>query len=348
MWTAWMAAIGGVWITAADIGLIAYGRQSPQYGECGSTCSHQRKKENQKTPMYKILMVMALAAMAEGHSGTRLYPFYQLTDEMLEEIDLHDGAIDEWYEVGEPSMTLLDFKTFSDRPHDPSNLDFRVWLAWHDEPDRVYAAFIIADDIYRNSHNYTEDPWMDIYDSIVFQIDADHAGGRGGGDTPSREQWMEIHGAAQRYSAVARTATGPILDDGTWWEYGSGIPKSWRIYPPYGDAGGMAAGENPTISVVELYVTPFDQWGKDVGETRFSDLSAHKIVGFSAEVFEQEEDFQECRCSGVTWYPAEMEGQAWIDLYDSMADLYVDGLLLSAEETAVESMTWGRIKASLD
>lgn len=300
--------------------------------------------------MDKILIVMAMAAMAEAHSGTRLYPFYQLTDEMLEEIDLHDGSIDEWYEVGEPSMTLLDFKTFSDDPHDPSNLDFRVWLAWHDEPDRVYAAFIIADDVYRNGHNYTEDALMEWYDSIVFQIDADHAGGKGERQwySPIREQLMEVYGDAQSYSAVARTATGSILDDGTWWEYGGGIPKSWRVYPPYGDAGGMAAGENPTISVIELYVTPFDEWGEDAGDTRFSDLSAHQIVGFSVEVIEQEEDFHECRCSGFSWYPAEMEGQAWLDLYYSMADLYVDGLLLSAEETAVESMTWGRIKASLE
>ena len=224
-----------------------------------------------------------MVAAADAHSGTRLYPFYQLTDEMLEKIDLHDGSIDEWYEVGEPSMTLLDFKNFRDStPHDPSNLDFRVWLAWHDEPDRVYAAFIIADDVYRNSHNYTEDAWMDSYDSIGFQIDADHAGGKGKRQwfSPTKEQLMEVHGDAQRYTALAKTATGPILDDGIWWEYGGGIPKSWRVYPPYGDAGGMAAGEDPTISVIELYVTPFDEWGEDAGDSRFSDLSAHQIVGF--------------------------------------------------------------------
>lgn len=296
-----------------------------------------------KTP---ALIILCMVAAAEAHSGTRLYPFYQLTDEMLEKIDLHDGSIDEWYEVGEPSMTLLDFKTISDRPHDPSNLDFRVWLAWYDEPDRVYAAFIIADDIYRNSH--TEGRNMFRYDSIVFQIDADHRGGEGEGQwfSPTREQLMEVHGDAQRYSAVARTATGPTLDDGTWWEGEDG--RSWKIFPPYGDAGGMAAGENPTISVVELYVTPYDEWGEDAEETFFSDLSAHQIVGFSVEVIEQDRDPQECGCSGFSWYPAEMEGGVWLDLLDSMADLYVDGLLLPPKDTAVESVTWGRIKASLE
>ena len=55
--------------------------------------------------------VLILVGLAEAHSGNRVYPFYELTDEMLKKIDIHDGFIDEWYEIGEPSMTLLDFKT---------------------------------------------------------------------------------------------------------------------------------------------------------------------------------------------------------------------------------------------
>ena len=72
---------------------------------------------------------------------------------MLEKIDIHDGLIDEWYEIGEPSMTMLDFKTFGDSvPLDPSNLDARIWLAWHDESNRIYAALVVADDQYYNTH----------------------------------------------------------------------------------------------------------------------------------------------------------------------------------------------------
>ena len=75
--------------------------------------------------MNRFLVVLCMATAAEAHSGNRLYPFYELTDEMLERIDLHDGFIDEWYEIGEPSMTLLDFKTTRNwLPADPSNLDF--------------------------------------------------------------------------------------------------------------------------------------------------------------------------------------------------------------------------------
>ena len=64
--------------------------------------------------MSRFLIVLIMAGVAEAHSGNRVYPFYELTDEMLEKIDLHDGLIDEWYEIGEPSMTLLDFKTNGD------------------------------------------------------------------------------------------------------------------------------------------------------------------------------------------------------------------------------------------
>ena len=300
--------------------------------------------------MNRFLIVLVFAGLAEAHSGDRLYPFYELTDEMLEKIDIHDGLIDEWYEVGEPSMTLLDFKVLRDlRPLDPSNLDFRIWLAWHGEPDRIYAAFIIADDEYRNEHGYMEE-WpknvMFNHDSVVFQLDADHSGGS--------EKGRNI-GETQRYSAVARTASGPLLDnemraDHPGRRVSGGIPDSWKVRPPYGDAGGMAAGENPTVSVIEMYVTPYDWWDAwdDVEKTGFSELSAHQIIGFVAEVVEKDYDPDCLDCSGYSWYPTEVhDNGSWIDLQHVVAHIFLDGLLLPAQDTAVESLTWGRIKASL-
>ena len=49
------------------------------------------------------------------------------------------------------------------------------------------------------------------------------------------------------------------------------------------------------------------------------------------------------------WYPADIEldvPEPW-GVFLAAADLFVDGLLLPAQGTAVESITWGRIKASL-
>ena len=46
-----------------------------------------------------------------GHSGDRVYPFYQITDEAA--IDITDGTIEDWAEFGEPSLTSLDFTGFT-------------------------------------------------------------------------------------------------------------------------------------------------------------------------------------------------------------------------------------------
>ncbi len=314
--------------------------------------------------MNRFLVVLILTGLAEAHSGNRLYPFYELTDEMLEKIDIHDGLIDEWYEVGEPSMTLLDFKVIFDlEPLDPANLDFRIWLAWHDEPDRIYAAFIIADDEYRNEHDYTDtERWrneMFNYDSVVFQLDADHSGGsgreKGWWDDPSSERSIWLFGETQRYSAVARTATGPLLENEIRanpgrWRFCGGIPDSWKVRPPYGDAGGMVAGENPVVIVIEMYVTPYDWWDAwdDVEKTGFSELSAHQVIGFSTEIIEKDYDPDCLDCSGYSWYPTEIHDYGSSrDFHRVAADFFLDGLLLPAQDTAVESVTWGRIKASL-
>ena len=55
-------------------------------------------------------LILTLTASAEAHSGDRVYPIYELTDEMLAKIDLRDGSVQEWADrLGEPSMTSLDF-----------------------------------------------------------------------------------------------------------------------------------------------------------------------------------------------------------------------------------------------
>ena len=129
--------------------------------------------------MNRCLFVLFIStAIAAAHSGNRVFPFYQLTDEMLEKIDIHDGSVEEWHEIGEPSMTLLDFQTVGNFiPPDPSNLDARIWLAWHDESNRIYAAFVIIDDTYHNTNDVTESMYWS--DSVTLSIDADHSGGSG-------------------------------------------------------------------------------------------------------------------------------------------------------------------------
>ena len=293
--------------------------------------------------MNRLLAVLLMSsAVSTAHTGDRLFPFYELTDEMLETIDIHDGFIDEWYEVGEPSMTVLDYRTWRNKIlPDPANIDFRIWLAWHDESNRIFFAIAAIDNDYVNTHDRSSaeaDPgMMNPHDGITFQLDADHSGGTGHRNETPAEEYPLIFGRTQQYAAVARTASGPVLGE-TW----TGWRVSWMINPPYGDAGGGVHGENPTVWVIEFFVTPQNAWGEGPEDTVFSDLEANQVVGFVATV--RDRDLPEW----WDWKPSSIQDEENFFLLDrAYADVFVDGLLLPDRSTAVGDVTWGRIKASL-
>ena len=49
------------------------------------------------------------------------------------------------------------FRTFGHRKKpDPSNLDFRIWLSWHDVTNRIYLAYVGTDIIYHNNYESVE------------------------------------------------------------------------------------------------------------------------------------------------------------------------------------------------
>ena len=299
------------------------------------------------------VLLLWLAVSAGAHTGDRVFPIPELTDEMLEEIRLDDGSIDEWYDlVGEPTMTLLDFQDpDGNRLPETSKLDFRIWLAWHDDPDRLYVAFVSSDDEYSNSHDYDGKSRLLEHDSIALAIDGDHRGGHGGVDISAPEDWGDLHGQAQLYEAVSRTVTGlPTLNAPDILRQTGDF--SWTVSPPYGDGGGGVAGENPAVSVIELYVTPYDFWeGWDSGpeETAFTDLAAGKGIGFAVMVYDWDETTRSWE-----YFTAIQTERPYTDMVDLRADVFLDGLLMPAnptdpaEATAVESVTWGRIKAALE
>ena len=298
--------------------------------------------------MKHLVLLVIWTGVATAHSGDRLYPFFELTDEMLEKIDLHDGLIDEWYEIGEPTMTLLDFKTVTNFiPADPSNLDFRIWLAWHDESNRIYAAFIISDDEYKNTHDWSASgirSHIDVHDSILLLLDADHSGGTGTRNETPIEEYAQFFGRTQRYDAIAQTVSGSII--------GTNLVvrdrQPWHSLPPYADAGGGVAGENPTISVIEFYVTPQDGWGDNMEDTPFSELTPRQTIGFAPIINDLDPSDEEFGSDPIPWFPEPIDEWLALDFLErGEADIFLDGVLLPYQETVVESVTWGRIKASL-
>ena len=296
-----------------------------------------------------FLLTVALAIVTgtlrtDAHVGDVVYPFTEITDDMLEVLDLTDGWVEDWEDlVGEPTLTLLDFtadtRVYDTPERDPGNLDFRIWLGWHRGTGRVYMGAQVIDDVYVGGFGGEGDDTA-RYDAIEIGIDGDHSGGVYWRRFSSEREWNQ---QAQPYRAVAEASEGPYLD-----LVGTSDPMSgladWMVKFPYAEVGGTSQGETPTVYIVELAITPFDLmlWD-DRDASMTSDLSAGRVVGFNLGIID------------VDSRPGQTDGYYALFLTPEGApdaDFFGDGILLPSdndtEGSVVESVSWARIKASLE
>ena len=311
-----------------------------------------------------LQVLAALLALTPGgsvsaHIGDRVYPIIEISDEQIGMIDLHDGFVDEWHDViGPPTLTGLDFIGRLGAEYQPHDLDFRIWIGWNRSSNRVYVAGQFVDDLYMNEFPHNWYDRFNQHDSMSLMIDGDHSGG----------EWETNSRTVQWYEAISHVPSGPTVSmpHVTTGFGAEGVSlRSWVVLPPYSDGGGGVAGENPIVWVVEFYVTPFDwlilefPWpdpehsdepdyvspaaGLEPGpeSSEVSPLKTGRIIGFTVIV--KDDDIVG---------PNQPDTQ--IIAYESpfSADTFVDGLLVGSDgnipgDTAVESITWGRIKASL-
>ena len=304
-----------------------------------------------------VIAVLADALPSAAHVGDRVYPIVFLSDETLAYLDLEDMNVEAWVDaVGEPTLTPLDFTLMShpslisydqydpsNLQYDPSNLDFRIWLGWTKD-GKIHVAAEFADDVYRND----DPPTFYFSDSIALLVDGDHSGGRykfigahGMNETP--ELNPHNNRQAQHYEAISRVASGPMVD----LPYVSpNVDTFWMLEPPFAFGGGGVVGENPTFWVIKFFATCFDQLDvlnpEDSVVSRFSE---GKVIGFDFIVNDWDED------SGrnARFFLSDLDDE---DPGGEGADFFVDGLLLGLGgelgDSAVQSISWGRIKASLE
>ena len=191
-----------------------------------------------------------------GHQGARVLFIPEVTEDMLTEIDLKDGSIEEWELMSEPTLTALEFST-TRMAYDPSDLDFRMWLGWNAAHDWLYVAAQVVDDEYVNTYSGDEVDFFECCDRLAIVVDGDHSAGSAESTSGSI---LDYHGS-QFYQIVARVPSGPLVQI-FFQEANAGsafIKGDWMVAPPYSDGGGGVFGESPTISVMESYVTPFDR-----------------------------------------------------------------------------------------
>ncbi len=309
-----------------------------------------------------IGLVMGLLHGAQAQESERLYPFVELTDADLAQIDVTDGSIDEWVDLlGEPTLTALDFQTRPDlAPYDPADMDYRVWLAWHGATHRIYGAVERSDDIYINKYEYDgtiHSPcrWMPQHDSYVgFIVDGDASGGEYffmpiiiSGGPFDEERRLLVNQHAQSYHILGDiVGGGPHVCLSPQSLYGD---EDWFNLPPYAEGGGASFGEHPTFSVTEFYVTPFDRliWNSPE-ESVVSALSPGTLIGFSLTILDHDDaGIQAEGFHFITHFIAEGDYSSAIF---RNADNFVRGLLVGPggelPDSAVESMTWSRIKAT--
>ena len=130
-----------------------------------------------------VLVLLLLGSVhSSAHQGKRTYPILEITDAMLELIDLKDGSIDEWEELWEPSLTTLDFtREIIDRDtpkreivsNNPADFDFRVWMGWNDTHNRLYVSGQFADDIHAGETGIVSQHPADF---IFFYVNGVHTG----------------------------------------------------------------------------------------------------------------------------------------------------------------------------
>ena len=122
--------------------------------------------------------ILGLAPGTHAHIGDEIYPFQELVDEDLDRIDLTDGSVEDWIEiVGEPSLTASDFLWLYGS-YDVSDVDFNIWLAWHQGSGTLWIAMERFDDLYLNNYDGSGLHEMVGWDSsIAFMVDGDHTAG---------------------------------------------------------------------------------------------------------------------------------------------------------------------------
>ena len=304
------------------------------------------------------LLFAGFLSLADAQPADRVYPILQLTDRDIAEIDVTDGSVDDWeYIAGEPTLTPLDFAQTTGRSYDPADMDFRIWLGWHDATDRIFFAMERVDDKYINRFD-REDEFrriMVFHDtSVAFAVDGDHSGGE---LFPPRDSSLSIEESLQRATqAQMFHALGEVFDGGSQillFPPSYHVSADWFNRPPFAQGGG-AVGGSPIVSVTEFYVTPFDRFlPLNSEESDVSYLSAGKTIGFNIEVYDVDSE------GSIGPYPARetvllLAGPTndAEDLLQMSTDDYADGVLitpdgLSSDNSAVKNESWGLIKAAV-
>lgn len=289
-----------------------------------------------------LLLAFGLVGNANAHIGEQVYLIFEISDADLQDINLFDGDISDWEDVvGEASLGPSNFfadPTVGDgAQYNPADMDYRIWLSWNESSNRLYLATERTDDVYINEYGGGAPASVWQHDSVEFMIDGDHSGGQYNYNNEEsftdEEKVRNQNAQAQKWNAIFDSPDGRYL----------GYPgqAAWLNQPPLSDGGGNSVGGGPTLSVLEIYITPYDDIiPTDQEGSIATDLEAGNVIGFQIAM----PDFDTAPTEYRGYH--NLSGQAATFRF---AERFVDGRLIAAGgATAVADQSWARIKASFN
>lgn len=270
------------------------------------------------------------------------YRAFQFPDHLVPVID---GDLRDWEVVGDSYAILTD--QFHDlispevEASDSGDFAARLMVGWNKAANRLYIAAQVRDDIHQIDRPAGSATviWKD--DAMVLFIDADHSGGQFANFTElSHEEWRRRNGTEANHFVLA----GPSPDDDFFVNYSA---AAWYALPngPYTKAAvefvGVLGGEG--VTNYEVMLVPFDRIDINaVFQSEEHVLQENEILGFNVEFndFDVHSELFDAKWSLSGQY----NSNRFSDRFTDLILMPLEGIL---QLTAVELMSWGRLKAFL-
>jgi hypothetical protein len=305
----------------------------------------------------KVLFVAAgvfgLVCAGNAHVGDTIYPIFELPTSDLP--DIYDGSLEDWEDVLPGTELTHDIFTPMNEGDaagiDPADSAYRVYLAWHSAGQHVYVGVERVDNVYINTYEGGNVHMLAAYDDVEFHLDGDHTGGQynfflEAGDYTEEEFKLIQNLQAQQYVIIAEAPDDQIIG-----YQGNGL--GWAIDPPYVDAHGTVTGDDPVTSIMEFYVTAWDEINWEGPHlSRRSELVGGNIIGLQITIADYDAVNEDGAPMRRGFHTLSGQDGTWIS-----ADRFVDAELIPCDTgdcgaasdplpSAVEADSWGRIKAT--
>jgi hypothetical protein len=300
-----------------------------------------------KRPIFLALALGLIAVAAWGHvPEDRTFLAFQWPDGAVPTID---GNIAEWGIIPEVYVITTEdtHEALYENAIDKADLDLRGYVAYNDASDKVLIASQVFDDEHERDNT---DPGQCncADDNVEFWIDGDHAG----------SPYVETYGTAEGASAEERQrATNSTLQ---WWSIAvppvgdrdvqSGNTGQWQDDPPHFDFAWSFEGEQfgESTYYYEMSFTVWDDLDFAGPETStVSTIDEGEIIGINLIWSDYDgSKAQVVNEDGSTGYDG-----YWITGGPCCDGVNASDFLLAPVEsglfdgTAVETETWGRLKA---